>query len=602
MPPRLNEKKQMLLNQVSKQPTIDINKLVDLVKYYEDLSPNDFQGYISDVLLVQLRNALRDPNEIAFWNDIVSHPSDTVSDLEEVLRMLSAYMQTYPNAANISEARSLKEQVQERIPILRGAEKEESDWSRLERGNYYALQTYKSKYPASVHLEELDDLMWANTKAFMADHSLRRYLTDWPVGRHAAEANAALQEMPLWEAVSRSRDLFQVDDYRDNHPNSPFKSEVDSLYYKLRDEELQKMKAAPWEYEKEDVQRLIDADIFKSWELIDEGLMTDESWDKLCSIDREMFPDLRQYCSENPNVAAAPNCTDVYLFGTPGTGKTCLLMGLSGAHGAGYTLNMKSYGGEYAAALQEYVLAGITPGRTFGSFVTTINGHVNETDRRGNIISHDINLVEMSGEEFALRIADAREVSLANMGTGATALMANDNRKVFFIIVDCSKDTIKVEYEENVKDASGEIVSQRVRKKYISQLSILNKFVSLFELPENQQIMDKVDAIHFIVTKADTLGEPSVRIQKAIELLQDRYSGPVSALKNYCRKTKRINYSNTQSPYSPKVFTFSLGRFYLGDVFDFDKTETLQIIKTIQYVTGGTREKTWWDKVKDALA
>ena len=149
---------------------------------------------------------------------------------------------------------------------------------------------------------------------------------------------------------------------------------------------------------------------------------------------------------------------------------------------------------------------------------------------------------------------------------------------------------IEQEFDEALLSLSDGVVAG---KKYINQLDIMNKFVSLFELPENQAIMSKVDAIHFVVTKADMLGDGSTRLDKARDLLISRYQGPIEQLKSYCRKTKRINYSTN---YRPQVFTFSLGRFYLGDIFDFDKTETLQIVDTIRVVTGGTRETSWWDR------
>ena len=129
------------------------------------------------------------------------------------------------------------------------------------------------------------------------------------------------------------------------------------------------------------------------------------------------------------------------------------------------------------------------------------------------------------------------------MGTGATNLLRNSNRKVFFIIVDCSKEKVKVEYIEQVKDAQVYVVDERIRKKYIWQLDILNKFVGLFELPENQEIMKQVDTIHFVVTKAGML----------------------------------------------------------GDVFRFDSSETIQIVDTIRMVTSSTKEKGWWDKLKETF-
>lgn len=588
----LNGQKQLLLNQVKNQVNIPLDQLVSLVKKYDDLSPNDFKGYIPELLFQQLLDALRDPIEVALWNQIQSAPTSTAVDIENALRLISTYLSQYPNGDKRSEAETLRTELQKKLEIKIREEREWRDWEMLEKGNYNALLAYKRKYPNSIHLDELDDLMWMNTKNAISERNLRRYLGDWPMGHHADEAQTALNDIAGWEAVKRTRDLFQVDDYRDNHPNSIFVSEIESLYYELRDEELGKMRKNPSDYGVDFVLKLIQADIFKDYELIDEGLMTEESWEK-ARASREYLPNIQEYQQESPNLQAPEGCTDVYLFGTPGTGKTCLLMGLLGANGSGYSINMKTNGGPYAAALQQYVQEGITPGRTFGNFVTTISGEVNEEGKRGNVISHRINLVEMSGEEFALRIADNKEVSLSNMGTGTTNLLKNNNRKVFFIIVDSSKPKVKVEYLEEKRDAEGNLVDQRIRKKYLSQLDIMNKFVSLFTLPENQDIMSKVDAIHFVVTKADLLGDTSTRLENAHKLLTSMYGGPIEQLKSYCRKTKRINYSTN---YRPQVFTFSLGRFYLCDIFDFDKTETLRIIDTIRIVTGGMKEASWWDR------
>ena len=590
---RLNANKQLLLNQVKNQPNIPLQQLVNLIKQYEDLTPQDFQGYISDVLYNQLLEMGRDPNEADLWNKIQSAPTSTLAEVQDAQRLVSTYMTQYPQGPQINDMPAIMEQLERRMRELM----EEQEWKALEKGNYNALRKYRLKYPNSVHLEEIDDLMWVNTRNVVSEPNLRRYLSDWPSGRHSDEANQALGEIGEWERVKRSNDLFLVDDYRDNHPDSLFKHEVDSKYYELREDELKKMKVNPSEYTKNDVDRLIEADIFKHWELIDEELMTEESWERL-KLDRDALPDLQSLQVEDPNIQAPEGCTDIYLFGTPGTGKTCLLMGLVGANGSGYTMNMRKNGGPYAAALQQYVNEGITTGHTYGTFVTVISGEVTEKTKRGNVVDHRINLVEMSGEEFALRIADNKEVSLANMGTGATNLLQNNNRKVFFIIVDPTKLRLKIEYLDKVRDAEGNLIGQNVRKKYINQLDIMNKFVSLFELPENQDIMSKVDAIHFVVTKADMLGGATTRLDKARELLLSTYQGPVEQLKNYCRKTKRINYSTS---YKPQVFTFSLGRFYLGDIFDFDKTETLQIVDTIRIVTSGTKETSWWNKFMKAI-
>lgn len=106
----------------------------------------------------------------------------------------------------------------------------------------------------------------------------------------------------------------------------------------------------------------------------------------------------------------------------------------------------------------------------------------------------------------------------------------------------------------------------------------------------------KVDSIHFIVTKSDTLGDMrSDRNVKAGELLRANYAAAVGQLKDYIRLTQRINRS---TGFGVNAFTFSLGRFYLGDIFEIDVADTRNLIETIRNVTFGHREQTVWDRVK----
>lgn len=600
----LGDRKPLMLNQVKSQAdSIQAEQLKKICDDWGDVNADDFKNIVSSELYNELLDLLRDPNEVALWNEIVNAPHNDVNQIRIAQQKCTEYITRYPNAPKINE-------VTQKLNALRlemGTAIEQRDWEQLERGNYTALRNYRNRYPNSVHLDELDDLMWQNKQALRTREGFQVYLSDWPNGRHAPECRRALNDIDEWERLKHSTDkdiLFLVDDYRDSHPDSPFLGDIDSFYYKLRDKELCNMRANPSDYSTDQVQRLIQADIFKDWQLIDEGLMTEESWET-AQLDKTLLPDIQEYQQEDPDIAVREGATDIYLFGTPGTGKTCLLMGLAGTNGESndkgenYTIDLRSQGGDYAAALHQYAHSGITPGRTFGSFVTTIYANITELKRRNKILNHPINLVEMSGEEFALRIAENREVSLANMGTGVTNLLTNDNHKVFFIIVDCTKDKVKFEYTEPIRDREGNIIDERLRKKYLDQNIILAKFVNLFSQKENQKIMEKVDAIHFIVTKADTLSDDiEERMTKARDLLLKKYKAPVQTLKNYCRQTHRINAA---SDYTPKVFTFSLGKFYLCDVFDFDNSETMHIIDILRDLTPYVREDAFSDTIRKLI-
>lgn len=608
---------------------ITINDLVGIIIQYDDVYITDFQPILPENVYINLIDACRDPQEKSAWDiikskyDLLERQHRTLSSLADAVlnehingndslgAAIEDYETRYPNAPMSGEAAKIRsslytfkvEAIDERNRRADAA-REQNEWDALDKDDYNKLRTYKQKWPNSVHKDEIDDFMWNIVEKSPSINNLNRYLSDWKIGHHVNEANQAIAEINDWNEVKRSKNIYLVKGYIDAHPNSVFINEARALYYELRDKMLVAMKANPSKFTKDDVQQILNLGIFTQYELIDEGLMTEQSRENLFNFDIKALPNIQTFNIEDPNITAMEGCTDIYLFGTPGTGKSCLLMGLAGANGStdnlgqNYVLNMKVNGGPYAAALQQYTLSGHTTGHTFGKYVTTINGNVNEFDRRHNVLSHKINLVEMSGEEFAMRISENKEVSLGHMGTGATNLMRNSNRKVFFIIIDPSQDNLKIDFVEEVKDTDGNVIEERKGYRNINQLDILSKFVSLFSLPENQEIMSRVDAIHFVVTKADLLGNPQERLERARQLLLSKYPGPIAMLQDYCRQTKRINYS---TDYRPKVFTFSLGKFYLGDVFDFDKSETLGIVNVIRNITSSKRERSWWDRFVDIL-
>lgn len=401
-----------------------------------------------------------------------------------------------------------------------------------------------------------------------------------------------------WIEIKKHRNLLEVAAFLRNVDNTDVtpevRAEAKELYDTLRKLEWEKMVANPSHYGKLYIEGLIANNVYSHQEMFDAGIMTEDSW-KAMQTDRDLLPDMSEFQSTSHDMQSRPRATDVYFFGMPSSGKTALLMGMATANGQGYIVDMRNYGGPYAAALRQFAQLGLLPGRTHGKFVTTICGSVAEEGRRGKVKNHPINLIEMSGEEFTLRIAETKEPSISNMGTNATNLMRNDNRKVFFIIVDASQPKVKVSYLDHEIDEVGDI-SQRVRTRYVSQLDILDKFVSLISLPENEEIMNKVDAIHFIVTKSDTIDEtPEKRRENAEELVNNQYLSVVEQLKNLMRRSRHINRNYD---FEPQVFTYSLGKFYVGDVFDYDSTDTLTIVDAIRNATNSSA-RSLWDRIKE---
>ncbi len=604
-----NDKKQLIAQVKQKGSQVDVKaQIVPLVNRFDNLKKEDFAPpVLTEEQYQELIEQFHDPVEMAEWKKIQSMPLNSKAELHAAESKVEDYISNYQmvEESHVAEAHDLLVDIRDRIDKLdedeakeKEAEKERKAWDELDKERYSELVKYLRHFPNSVHRSEIDDRMWKSIISNINSGKLSRYLEDMPEGRHVSEANEALDSYTIWDEVKRQGDIIAIKDYIDNYPTSAFLREARNKYNILKDELLEDMKEDPAEYTIDKLSPLFDGGIFSKDELMDEGLVTEHSWEMLTNLDREMFPEVGQ--TPNPGISAPTDCTDIFLFGTPSTGKTCLLMGLAGANGEGYTLQTSgSEGGKYISDLTIYATNGITPKSTFGSFVTVINGTITEETKGDNVIEHNINLVEMSGEEFALRIADNPDnnVSFENMGTGATNLLKNNNRKVFFIIVDPTKLMIPFKHLVDVLDDEGNVVDRVIKKKYISQNIILNKLTSLFTLPENQKIMERVDAIHFIVTKADTLGDiRSERTAVARERLLADYKGAVTQLKNYVRKTQRINAS---TGFKVQAYTFSLGRFYLGDVFELDSTDTTELIDTIRTITFGHKEPSLLDRIMD---
>jgi len=307
-----------------------------------------------------------------------------------------------------------------------------------------------------------------------------------------------------------------------------------------------------------------------------------------------------------PNINQAiensvPECkdgfTDVYFFGVPSTGKTCVLMGMSRSNSL--NINLAHGGGDYAEALQQYTDVGITVPGTPGTFVTTLEATIRSQSQEN--AEHRVNLVEMSGEEFAFDIAknENRIYSFESMGTGATKLLSNDNRKVFFLIIDPTANIVRISREVVVgyDEETGEPL-RRLELCTVNQRTIIQKIVNIFEQPENAEIMKKVDSIHIIMTKADTLGNAVEREDKAQTIFYDKYANDIlQPLKDLC-KEYNIN-SNTN--FSPRLYTFSLGTFYVGGLYEYDPTDSNRLVKAIRNSTQGTKKKTFWDRLKEKL-
>ncbi len=586
---------------IQREPNTSADKLVEYIQKYNNLSLDDFprmeeakRSYIQKKL-----NSMPNPNEQSEWAT-VSALRGTVS--QQYLDALEKYIQnwesTRPEGNHVDEANDEASRVRREL-VAKQEEAEEDDWSKVDILDLNSLLDYLRKYPQTVHRKEIDDSVWSLLEKENVQ-DVQTYVNNFPQGTHIQEAREILKAIVEWNNTKSTNDIFVINSYLKQHPTSPFLQQGQLLAMGLKQNEISEMRTNPNTYEVARLQRLLKEGIVTERELIMAKVMTEDILETLNNKKPEIkLPDIKE-AIENSSVECPPGHTDVYFFGVPSTGKTCVLMGLS--RSKNLRMNLAGGGGDYAEALQIYTDKHVTVPRTPGTFVTTLMATI--SSKQNMTTKHKVNLVEMSGEEFAFDIAKNPNhiVDFEEMGTGVTKLLMNDNRKVFFLIIDPTANMVTINREiiDGYDENTGAPITH-LESCVVNQQTLIQKMVNLFEDERNAEIMKKVNAIHIIITKSDTLGNAVEREEKAFSIFNDKYSDDILEPLIELGRKYNINVNTPNAKYHPKLYTFSLGTFYVGGLYEYEQTDSNRLVKAIKNATSGVREKNFWDKVKEKL-
>lgn len=548
------DQKRQLNQQCNRMPLI---KLIEYIDKGFVMFPDDLPSLSDDrkKAIQEMLDSRPNPQEQNEWNAILP---DAGNLDEALMHKVETYIQHWesrqPVGHHLNEARKLIEEIKDNI-YKEIREKDEADWQLVDKTDEASLR---------AHLKTYNEFC-----------------------SHKAEIEERLTMLTEWADIRDNGDLLTVYEYIQNHPDSVFAEEAAALFQQLKADEIQSMIELQANYPIENLLYYLKNSIFTEEELIEAEVATDESLKILYDIEKikEGLPDVNAEIAKCKKVCAEGH-TDVFLFGIPSTGKSCILMGLIGS--SEMIIDPIRAGGPYSDALQQYLDAGLTIGQTPKNFVATIEASI--SDGKGK---HLLNLVEMSGEDFAFKIADNEngKISFEDMGNGATRLLCNDNRKVFFIIVDPTARVVA--FNHLVEDSEG---SYLVRKN-VNQRITLNRMVGLLRQPENKKILKKVESIHIIMTKSDTLGSVEERDKKAIEHFTKQYQTIIKPLAELCKE----NGINRRTGGMPKLYTFSLGKFYVGGVYKYDPTDANKLVQILKHDTESIGKGGFFDKVRDVF-
>lgn len=382
-----------------------------------------------------------------------------------------------------------------------------------------------------------------------------------------------------WIDATQSNTILDYANFISKHPYSDYREEAENRIQSMKESLLNEMKRAPFKFSRDDMYEYISKNVLTMEDLVDNSnTLTDRAYSHI-----KRYPNLQSEqralpVSKLENPTSEEGNTDVYFFGVSGSGKTCVLAGLmsqTGKLGFKFDPRGPGGGGNYAMELRNYARTSMLPPATDQNYIQVIDCEINDESNH----LHKISLIEMSGEKTASFAAIENPTDLGDLGPGAAGLLSNNNNKVIFFVIDPTN-------EKNVQLGGG-------NQQWVMQSDVLNCVSSL--LSKNKGLMKKVVAVHVILTKSDTLGDfvDGEVIQDV--LTKQGYQAVLEDIKSICQKYD----INKQTGFQVGLFPFCVGKFMPGDVYTFDETDSLKILRVIQKNTVAQRKKGFLDTLTD---
>ena len=525
--------------------------------------------------LEDIQEALRttpDEEEQQLWRKAVSYQeeNDEPGYVSCLKRYISAYQKTLPPGNHVEEAIRNLQEISDR--------KAREVWDAVDKADVHSLAAFLQQHPDSSFAQTADTLFWNLCQAGGID-TIRLYRDKRPDGQYASLAENTVSAYEQWKEVKEGEALLhdklnQLKTYIDSYPTSPFIQEARQFFAQKKEELFADMAENMMFYDRVLVMDIVNRGIVTKQELCDRGLASESSFEKM----KERLNPVAQ--NEVLKIASEPGVTDVFLFGIPSSGKTCVLTGLlaSSAWSIDFAGNSRDYMNYLITACRK----GLVPASTISGYTTLIKATVKETVR-GKTHYHPVNLVEMPGEDFLNKIVLNPNgiLELDDMGIGASELLGNNNPKAIFIVID---PTATGMVDVDVTSSDGSITRQT-----IAQDLILRNMISL--IMKNEKIMKYVDTISFIMTKADTIRPSSEREKVAREIIGKYYRNSVDDLVSFCKRMGINRNKKKERDGHPELFLFSLGDFYPGGVYDYDSKDADALIERIKQMTRSQKEE-----------
>jgi len=309
-----------------------------------------------------------------------------------------------------------------------------------------------------------------------------------------------------------------------------------------------------------DIRNLINSDKISSEELLKKSEVLDKDMLEKIKSYKDLDIDYNDW-QDLPSLQK--NRTDLYFFGQPGSGKTCILASLFYyAHQKGLIKDNQSNreGSKYRDTLiggvKKGVLAEGTPTDGVNYIPLDLTNPVNKR-------IHPLNFIEMSGEKFV----NAYKNGIKKDNIGANKYLKNNNRKLLFFVLD---------YLSFIKD----------EESILAQDSMLQNVLTLLS---NDKTLEKTDTIYLVLSKSDMFPVGENQLEYAQEFVDNK-------LKNLKNNLKIIKADHDNN-FKIILFPYTLGEIkFKGLLTQFDLTSPKNLINWI-CAYSFSEERNWWKRL-----
>jgi hypothetical protein len=248
-----------------------------------------------------------------------------------------------------------------------------------------------------------------------------------------------------------------------------------------------------------------------------------------------------------------PDRTDIYVLGTIGSGKSCMLAGLFYQGKNRFVIdedNKNLAGTHYRNQLKKAVRYNKLPPATNKAYLNYISIGLKDQDDE----IHPINIIEMGGEKFN-STAESGKVDNES-GIGANEYLTNNNKKVIFFVIDYEFAKKATANEEDQADQIEIVLTKLVQGK----------------------ILAKTDAGILVVSKIDKMPKS--------ELGNGSYEDLLTATRRYVDEEHSSLIENIRTfgknhKFKTLITPFTLGEFKFNNSYAYNEETSEELFQLL---------------------